>query len=550
MDRNTPSPAERVEALLSTFGAPDACLAHQLCDRYDPSAVAYTIVSPDLSARDLTYGELRGESERLAAAFVGLGVGPGDRIATLMGKSRALLVTLMAIWRVGAVHVPLFTAFASPAITMRLQASRAKLVVCDAEQRSKLDDTDAQDLSARVITTGEACGGDLTYAELQRSPELAPPSVALGGAAPMIEIYTSGTTGAPKGVIVPIQALAAFQAYAEFGLDLTPDDLLWNSADPGWGYGLYFGVLAALTTGVKSLMLEGGFKPETCLAVLERYGVTNFAAAPTVYRSLRASGLSPSGPLALRCASSAGEPLTPEVNEWAVSALSVEVHDHYGQTEAGMLINNHQHPALRRPLKPGSMGQVMPGWTGRILDLETDEPAAAGVVGRVAMDLTQSPLAWFGGYIDAPAKSAEKFSADGRWYLTGDVGRVDEDGDFYFASRDDDVIIMAGYRIGPFEVESVILTHPAVNECAVIAVPDAVRGEVLEAAVVLQPGHTPSEALTKAIQTLVKTDFAAHAYPRRVHYLTELPKTASGKIQRFVIRQQLTSKSQAPTATG
>lgn len=546
-ERNAASPAERVQTLLSIFGAADACLAHQLCDRYDPNLVAYTIVSPDLSARDLTWGQLREESERLAAGLAGLGVRPGDRIATLMGKSRALLVTLMALWRLGAVHVPLFTAFASPAITMRLKASNAKLVVCDTDQRAKLDDIQAQGLATRVVTTGAPKGDDLAYGDLRDSVEPPPAPAVLGGAAPMIEIYTSGTTGTPKGVSVPIQAMAAFQAYAEFGLGVTPDDLLWNSADPGWGYGLYFGVLATLSTGVRGLMLEGGFKPETCLAVLEHYRVTNFAAAPTVYRSLRASGLSPNGPLALRRASSAGEPLTPEVNEWAGLALGVLVHDHYGQTEAGMLINNHQHPALQQPLKPGSMGRIMPGWTGQILDVETDNVAPVGAVGRVAMDLAQSPLAWFAGYIDAPEKSSEKFTADGRWYLTGDIGRVDEDGDYYFASRDDDVIIMAGYRIGPFEVESVILTHPAVNECAVIAVPDAVRGEVLEAAVVLQPGHEPSEELTKAIQTLVKTGFAAHAYPRQVHYLPELPKTASGKIQRFVIRQQLSGKANLPS---
>jgi len=535
---------ERVASLLATFSASDLSLAHQLCDRYDRNAVAYTIVSPDLSSRDLTFGALREESERLAAAFAAQGLRPGDRVATLMGKSRALLVALLAIWRAGAVHVPLFTAFATPAIAMRLKASQATLVVCDSDQRGKLDAA-LLDHPVHIVTTGAARDGDLAYQDLlaRRDPPLR--ALALGGDAPMIEIYTSGTTGTPKGVVVPPRALASFQAYAEFGLGLTAEDLLWNSADPGWGYGLYFGVLAALTTGVKSLMLEGGFKPETCMSVLERYGVTNFTAAPTVYRSLRAAGLRPPGGLKLRCASSAGEPLTPEVNEWAISALGVEVHDHYGQTEAGMLINNHQHPALRRPLKPGSMGRAMPGWSGAILELKSDARADPGVVGRVAFDLTQSPLAWFSGYIDAPAKSAEKFTSDGRWYLTGDVGRLDEDGDFYFASRDDDVIIMAGYRIGPFEVESVILTHPAVIECAVIAVPDAVRGEVLEAAVVLQPDHEPSEALTKEIQTLVRTGFAAHAYPRQVHYLTELPKTASGKIQRFVIRQILSAPTGA-----
>jgi acetyl-CoA synthetase len=231
--------------------------------------------------------------------------------------------------------------------------------------------------------------------------------------------------------------------------------------------------------------------------------------------------------------------LTPEVNEWAVSALGIEVRDHYGQTEAGMLINNHQHPDLRRPLRRGAMGHALPGWHATVLKADVDEPAASGEVGRVAMDLEDSPLAWFKGYVNDSGKSAERFTIDGRWYLTGDLGRTDEHGYFYFSSRDDDVIIMAGYRIGPADVEAVLLAHPTVAECAVVATPDEIRGEVLEAVVVLQAGLSGSEELTKLLQAKVKTDFAAHAYPRRVHYVEALPKTPSGKIQRFLVRQHL-----------
>ena len=180
----------------------------------------------------------------------------------------------------------------------------------------------------------------------------------------------------------------------------------------------------------------------------------------------------------------------------------------------------------------------MPGWSLRVLYEDRDEIAPAGTVGRIAADLAASPLAWFRGYEGDPAKSAEKFSEDGRWYYTGDVGRVDDEGYFHFSSRDDDVIIMAGYRIGPFEVESVLITHPAVVECAVIAAPDEVRGEVLEAFVVLQDGVPASDRLAAELQQLVKKRFAAHAYPRTVHFAHHLPKTPSGKIQRFVLRKQ------------
>jgi acetyl-CoA synthetase len=184
------------------------------------------------------------------------------------------------------------------------------------------------------------------------------------------------------------------------------------------------------------------------------------------------------------------------------------------------------------------MGHPMPGWTALVLREHEDEPAEVNEVGRVAMDRSKSPLAWFGGYLNDPDKSAEKFRASGRWYVTGDLGRMDEDGYFYFSSRDDDLIIMAGYRIGPFEVESVMQTHPAVAECAVIAVPDPIRGELMEAFVVLRDASAASESLAVELQNWVKTKYAAHAYPRAIHFTDSLPKTPSGKIQRFMLRQQ------------
>jgi acetyl-CoA synthetase len=525
----------------------DASAAHLLCDRHAADAVAFRIASADTPTRRITFGLLSDASARLASAFFDLGLCPGDRIATLMGKGEEYLVTLLAIWRLGAVHVPLFTAFASPAIAFRLNASSCKLVVCDAAQRPKLRaGPDMPDPAIwRILVTGDGEPGDLAYDELLSSSEAALPAAAVGGDAPLIQIYTSGTTGTPKGVIVPLRALASFQAYAEFGLDLRSDDVFWNAADPGWGYGLYFGVLAALTTGCAGAFVTGGFSPESTYRVLEAEGVTNFAAAPTIYRSLRVAETPPPEGLRLRCASSAGEPLTPDVNEWAVSALGLAVHDHYGQTETGMLINNHHHPALASPLKLGCIGRPAPGWTVAVLGLEADEPVPAGTVGRLAVEITESPFFWFRGYVGDPKRSAEKFSSDGRWYYTGDVGRMDADGDIFFASRDDDVILMAGYRIGPFEVESVIMQHANVAECAVLALPDEIRGEVLEAVVVLREGVSGSDALTREIQQLVKTGFAAHAYPRRVHYMPALPKTPSGKVQRYVLRQQLT-----PAAAG
>lgn len=534
---------DRVAELISLYSDNDANTAYLLCDRHDPSALAYTIIASDLSSEDLTYGALRCESERLAAGLYNLGLRPGDRIATLMGKSREYLVTVIAIWRLGCVHVPLFTAFAPSGVAFRLAASGCKLVVCDATQRPKLlpGEDMPNDANWRIVTTGEADASSLAFNDLL-SAAAHSSSVAIGRNAPLIQLYTSGTTGNPKGVLVPLRALASFQIYAEYGLGIRSDDVFWNAADPGWAYGLYFGIITSFLTGVRSILLQGGFSVETTFAILDRYGVTNFTAAPTVYRSLRASGVKPPDTLRLRCVSSAGEPLTPEVIDWSSKVLGAAVLDHYGQTETGMLINNHQHPVLQKPLKPGSMGHAMPGWKMEVLSPDKDEPANTGDSGRVAVDLAHSPLAWFQGYVDEPAKSAERFSQDGRWYFTGDTGYKDVEDYFYFSSREDDVVIMAGYRIGPFEVESVLASHPAIAECAVVAAPDEVRGEVLEAVVVLQAGYSPSDKLTSQIQDWVKKRFAAHAYPRRVHFTESLPKTPSGKIQRFVLRKQLAAK--------
>ena len=196
------------------------------------------------------------------------------------------------------------------------------------------------------------------------------------------------------------------------------------------------------------------------------------------------------------------------------------------------------------------MGHVMPGWTAVVIRENDDEPAGVSELGRVALDLAKSPLAWFNGYLDDPEKSAERFAGAGRWYLTGDLGRIDEDGYCYFSSRDDDVILMAGYRIGPFDVESVMLMHPAVAESAVIAVPDAIRGEVMEAFVVLREAGAASESLARDLQHWVKTKYAAHAYPRAIHFTHSLPKTPSGKVQRFVLRQQRLLQGSEDACTG
>ena len=496
-----------------------------LCDRHPAQDIAFTVIDSNLDSVDLSYAQLKDRSERAAALFASLGIKPGDRVATLMSKSAELVYVLLGLWRLGAVHVPLFTAFATPAIEVRVAGANAKLIVADESQLHKLDALDHPVLRTAELgalleeqpTGFEACTRSLND--------------------PLVEIFTSGTTGTPKGVPVPVRALEAFHIYFSYGLDVRPDDVFWNVADPGWAYGLYYGILAPLYAGRRNLLLTAGFDADTCWEVLARFSVTNFAGAPTIVRSMRAA--KPAGVPGLKIlrASSAGEPLDATTIAWSESVLGVPVRDHYGQTEMGMCIVNGWAPEVIDEIKPGSMGRPMPGYSACVLREDSDEYAPTGTRGRVAIDIPGSPMMWFNGYSGDPERTAARYSDDGRWYYTGDAGSMDEDGYIFFSSRDDDVIIMAGYRIGPFEVESVLAAHPDVLESAVIGVPDELRGEVLIAYVVLRNGLRGSDELTADLQKLVKTQYAAHAYPRRITYVDELPKTPSGKLQRYVLRE-------------
>jgi acetyl-CoA synthetase len=525
----------RVEELLARFDGSDVCLAGMLCDDHPATDIAVTIVEADLTTQDVTYGELRERSERFAAALAQLGVGPGDPVGTLMGKSVDLVTAVLGIWRRGGVHVPLFTAFAAPAIEMRLRASGARAVVVDAEQRDKLDDAQ---LTCQIITCGgPAREGDLLFGDLLAAHEPGIAPERFDGNQPFIMIFTSGTTGAAKGVGIPVRTVGGLISYMEYGFDVRPEDVYWNAADPGWAYGLFYAIVAPLGMGRSTILLHAG-SPELTWRVLSQLQVTNFAAAPTVYRVLRNTPGPVPTDLVVRCLSSAGEPLNPDVVSWAQETFGIPVHDHYGQTELGMVIVNGWNPAIRRPLKPGSMGHPLPGWTVEVLLDTADEVAPAGTLGRVAIDVHNSPAMTFTGYHEAPEKTAERISADGRWYYTGDAGSRDEDGYLFFSARDDDVIIMAGYRIGPFDIESVLVEHPDVAEAAVVGVPDELRGEVVEAFVVPRAGAAGSDDLATELQQHVKTRYAAHAYPRVVHFVDELPKTPSGKIQRFELRNR------------
>jgi acetyl-CoA synthetase len=504
---------ESIERWLSHYASPDANVATLLCDRHDPDTVAFRFVDENLQGSVMTYGELADRSRRLATALTDRGVKRADRVAVLMSKRPELVVTLLAVWRLGAVHVPLFTAFADGAIRMRVENSGARLIVTEPEQRAKADALDGVDVLETGADFDRLVTGSAPWTD----------SEPVGGDGAFLQLYTSGTTGKPKGVVVPVRSLAAFHSYLHYGLDVRVEDVFWNAADPGWAYGLYYGIVAPMVGGRANLLFRGVFTAESTVAVLRRFGVTNFAGAPTMYRAMSKSA---AGPIPLRRASSAGEPLTADVVEWGRRTFGVPIGDDYGQTELGMVIGNHWHDDVERPIRKSSMGRALPGFVTGIID------------GQIAVDAAASPLFWFGGYQNSPEKTAERFTGDGRWYLTGDAGRVDEDGYFFFTARDDDVILASGYRIGPFDVESVLVTHPAVTEVAVVGRPDpeGIRGEIVEAFVVTSAPVELHDALARELQILVRNTYSRHAYPRAVHFVEALPRTPSGKVQRFLLR--------------
>lgn len=506
-----PEVVREVQTLRARFSAADLCVPQVLCDQHPANDTAFIIVDTDMQLVRLSYGELAERSRRLATALTARGVGRGARVGVLMGKGLQMPVVALALWRLGAVYVPLFTAFAGPSIALRVNAARAALIIADADQVHKLEGLDIPVLQS----------GAPLEAMIAGSEPLAQDAV-VGAEGIFLQLYTSGTTGAPKGVAVPAFAIASFIAYMRYGFDVQDDDVLWNGADPGWAYGLYYALVGPLAVGRPNVLLAGGFTSALATGVIAKAGVTNFAWAPTVYRALKRDRVRLDQPL--RRASSAGEPLTPDITAWGPEALGCTVLDHWGQTEQGMGIINCWDARLRQEVRPSSMGQAMPGF------------AAGTVGGAIALSVPDSPLMWFKAYVEAPEQTAERFTPDGQWYLTGDAGRHDG-ADFFFASRDDDLILSAGYRISPFDIESILAQDQAVAEVAVVGRrhEGAVSGEVIEAFVVPVPGAA-GEGLVERLQKSVREQYGAHGYPRQVHLVQALPKTESGKVRRVVLR--------------
>ena len=526
--------------LSGSLDALNAC--YECCDRYaDTDKVALYWHGKDGRKEQYTFAQLKKYSSQYANFLKSQGIQAGDRVSGLLPRTVELIITILATWRIGAVYQPLFTAFGPKAIEHRVKLAGSKLVVTDLGNREKLVDlADCPPIvTVHVEQVATEYPQDLSFWQVLEAQSDQCETVLMKNSDPFLLMFTSGTTGPAKPLQVPLKALVAFGSYMKNAIGLTEEDSFWNIADPGWAYGLYYGITGPLFLGHATLFYEGGFSVDNVCQIVQEYNITNLAGAPTAYRMMMAAEPEKMAPLKgkFRVVSSAGEPLNPEVIRWFEQVLNAPIFDHYGQTEVGMVVCNHH--ALSHPVHAGSAGFASPGYRIAVLDEQGNE-LPADTPGILAVDISQSPMMWFSGYVDSAKSPFVK-----HYYLTGDTAEIHADGSMSFVGRSDDVITTSGYRVGPFDVESALLEHDAVIEAAVVGVPDPERTEIIKAFVILSSHATATKALEDELSQFVKKRLSAHAYPRLVEFVSELPKTPSGKIQRFLLRNQEINKQQA-----
>ncbi len=513
-------------------GAP-VNLGRAIVDRHAASGrVALRWFGKGGEARTYTFDELARLTARFANALRELGVGPGDRVAGFMPRIPEMLIAMIGTWKVGAVYVPIFTGFGPDAVEFRVRHSGARVLVTQWEQRGRLPAPLPDGVTVVTVAGGAAgTGGDVDFWRVMDGPPDVARSVDVRGDDPAVLLYTSGSTGPPKGVKIAANFLVAIHPHLVHGADLLSDDVFWPTGDPGWGYGLVC-YMGALALGVPVLSHEAAPTPEFCVARVRELGVTNLATTPTLLRGVMALGAvaAGGGTLRVRSASSCGEPLNAEVVRFFREHWGVTVRDQYGSSEFGLPIGNFA--TIEMAVKPGSMGLPLPGCEIAVVD-DAGREVGPDVVGHVGMKPHPAGYYSLGYWGD---EDRDRAMYRGEWMTCGDLARRDGEGYFWFEGRADDVIKSAGYRIGPFEVESAILKHPAVAEAAVVGKPDALRGHIVKAYVVLKPGRAAQTGLEAEIVDVVKTQLGRHQYPREIEFLDQLPKTETGKIQRFLLR--------------
>ncbi len=496
--------------------------ARDVVERLDPRALAIRLVDRERQTCDVTFGEVAARAAQWAGLLRRRGVGPGDRVLVLVGKTPEWHPIMLAALKVGAVSIPCSEMLRAKDLAFRIGPSGARVLLTD-----RAAEGEVQDLDADVIFTDEAKLGE-------PSPETA--NTASGD--PAFILYTSGTTKDPKGVVHTHGYCFAKRMQAEHWLAARPGDLVWCTAGTGWAKSIWNVLLGPWSVGAGIVLHEGGFDPEERFGLLSELGVTVLCQAPTEYRLMaKLDGLERFDLSRVRHAVSAGEPLNPEVIKAFRDAFGLTIYDGYGQTENTLLVGNF----LGMEIRPGSMGRPSPGHDVAVIDKEGRE-VEPGEEGDIA--LRGRPPSLFAEYYRAPDETAAVFR--GEWYVTGDRATRDENGYLWFTGRADDVILSAAYRIGPFEVESALLEHPAVAESAVVGKPDPDRGQLVKAFVVLRPGHEPGDELARALQEHCKRVTAPYKYPREIEFVPELPKTRSGKIRRVELRKLEEERTRTP----
>ncbi|MGI8648874.1 MAG: acyl-CoA synthetase [Rubrobacter sp.] len=484
----------------------------------------------DGSERRLTFGDFSRLSDKFANVARDLGVKKGDRVMVLMGKIPEWHVILTGLLKIGAVTIPCAPQLRVSDLEFRASHSGSVLLIAD---QSDIEEAETARPNMPTVKNYVSLGADRSgwhsyEALMDAAPEdfTAEDTAASDNA---FMLYTSGTTKHPKAVLHDCAYTHAKRMEARYWLDLEPEDRLWCTSGTGWAKSIWNVFLGPWSLGTELFFHEGGFDPAERLGLLQRYDITVLCQAPTEYRLLtKTKELEAADFSKLRHVVSAGEPLNAAVIERWKELHGITIFDGYGQTENTLLVGNFRGVDVR----PGSMGKPSPGCDIRLVDPEGNE-CPDGETGDIA--LAGNPPVLFEGYWEQPEETASCYRNG--YYLTGDRAYRDRDGYLWFVGRSDDVILSAGYRIGPFEVESALIEHEAVVESAVVGVPDADRGSLVKAFVVLGEAYSPSDELVKELQDFCKRQTAPYKYPRRIEFVEELPKTTSGKIRRVELRQ-------------
>jgi acetyl-CoA synthetase len=534
-------------------------LAYEAVDRHAAGPrrdkVALRCLGKSSQVRDFTYGELSEQSNRFANVLRRLDIGKGDRVFVLAGRIPELFIAVLGTWKNGSVLCPLFSAFGPEPIQQRLSLGDGRILVTTMrlyQQRGIVDMWSQLPQLEYVLLAdvNEDFNEDvLSLPKLMAasSPEFTIPPTAPEDMA--LLHFTSGTTGKPKGAIHVHNAVYVHYMTSLYALDLHPDDIFWCTADPGWVTGTSYGISAPLCHGVTSIVDEADFDADRWFHILQDQKVTVWYTAPTAIRRLMRLDLKPREQYdlsRLRFIASVGEPLNPEAIAWSQKMLAMPIHDNWWQTETGgIMIANY--PAM--DIRPGSMGKPLPGIEAAIVEKldgahvrVVEEPNHEG-----HLALRPGWPSMFRGYLHDEERYANSF-IDG-WYISGDLAERDEDGYIWFIGRADDIIKTAGHMVGPFEVESALMEHPAVAEAGVIGVPDPVIGEVVKAFVALKPPFKPSEELRLELLGFGRKKLGSAVAPKQIEFATNLPKTRSGKIMRRLLKARELGLPEGDTST-